>query len=74
MTKLQLEVDHCHAVCADLRDKLDAITAERDDLRRQLSASADLTDSLLTAIAVGEQNGLTVKDLREAINLAGKKQ
>lgn len=28
----QLEVDHCHAVCGELRQKLTAVAGEQDDL------------------------------------------
>jgi chromosome segregation ATPase len=41
MTDLQLEVDHCHAVCAELRAELDKAKADRLALELELQAVSE---------------------------------
>lgn len=128
MTDLQLEVDHCHAVCAELRAELDKAKADRLALELELQAvserlsisagqvqdllatrhtlgnqlykakaerdafakdldtanerigelteekdkQAELADCLVKAILIAEQKGLTVAELRAAINMVSK--
>lgn len=37
------EIAHCHAVCAELRGKLDAVSADRDRLKSLAIAASDLS-------------------------------
>lgn len=63
MSDLQLEVDHCHAVCAELRAELDKTKADRLALELELQAVSErlnisagqVQDLLATRHTLGNQ-------------------
>jgi uncharacterized coiled-coil DUF342 family protein len=48
---LQLEVDHCHAVCAELRQQLTKAKSERDAFSAEVDAANDKAGELAEQLA-----------------------